>query len=250
MLDRRHTSVSSESAAKLERFFAGELGVSPEMLREPGWRVVSSPNREARSWHGYNLPLLLLSRSGSTVVSVAQEFVNATRQVMDTLHEAIDPRVGENLVDLVAPRFPGAKSLSGYAMYCEPDQFRPCLDHPSDLLRPTDPQWDDMRAHFDGPVFVARVETGQVGSWAGIKCKAGDVWEISVVTEEAYRRRGLAKVVVSAAARYILDHGAVPLYVYPATNEVSGRVARSLGFTQFALEAYCSVSDSDPTGMW
>lgn len=248
VVHRRRTAADSE--ARLESFFARELGAPEELLKAPGVHVLASPNRERASWHGYTLPVLLLGHAGSVVISVERALLARVREVASAAGETLDPEAAGELLRPAEERHPQGKALSGYALYCEPGEFTPRLDHPTDELKPSDSQWDDMRYHFDGPVFVARAEGGDVTSWAGIKCKDEHVWEIAVVTEEAYRRRGLARVVVSAATRYILEHGAVPLYVHPSSNEVSGRVARGLGYRQFAREAYVSVSDSDPTGMW
>lgn len=54
--------------------------------------------------------------------------------------------------------------------------------------------------------------------------------EISVRTQSAYRRRGLGRSVVSAAAQYILETGRTPLYVVSEQNQASIHLAESLGF--------------------
>jgi RimJ/RimL family protein N-acetyltransferase len=52
-----------------------------------------------------------------------------------------------------------------------------------------------------------------------------------VWTEEAYRGRGYALAVVSAATRFILEHGAAATYGAYTTNIPSLRIPRRLGFT-------------------
>lgn len=54
--------------------------------------------------------------------------------------------------------------------------------------------------------------------------------EISVRTQAGYRRRGLGRSVVAAAAQYILENGRTPLYVVAEHNEASIHLAESLGF--------------------
>jgi len=52
-----------------------------------------------------------------------------------------------------------------------------------------------------------------------------------VWTEEAYRGRGYALAVVSAAAQFILEHDAAAMYGAYTTNIPSLRIPRRLGFT-------------------
>jgi RimJ/RimL family protein N-acetyltransferase len=54
--------------------------------------------------------------------------------------------------------------------------------------------------------------------------------EISVRTQSGYRRRGLGRSVVAAAAQYILETGRTPLYIVSKQNEASIQLAESLGF--------------------
>jgi len=50
-------------------------------------------------------------------------------------------------------------------------------------------------------------------------------------TEDAYRGRGYARAVVSAATRFILEQGAAAIYEAYTTNIPSLRIPRRLGFT-------------------
>ncbi len=54
--------------------------------------------------------------------------------------------------------------------------------------------------------------------------------EISVRTQAAYRRRGLGRSVVAAAAQYILENGRTPLYIVAEHNQPSIQLAQSVGF--------------------
>lgn len=235
----------------LEIFFARELGCSPALLSQPGVHVLGSPNREDLSWCDFRLPFLLLSRRGSTVVSVARDLLDPIRAILTAGHHGLDPRSLRAVQTLVASAYPGGKSLWGHALYCEADGFRPSWSRPTEKLLPDDPKWEDFQDHFDGPVFVTRTLAGDVAAWSAIKLKSDDVWEIAVTTEERYRGRGLAKVVVSAATQHIIECGRVPLYVHDESNIPSGRVARSLGYLEFGVEAFCSLSDPyHPTSMW
>jgi GNAT superfamily N-acetyltransferase len=54
--------------------------------------------------------------------------------------------------------------------------------------------------------------------------------EISVRTQSGYRRKGLGRSVVAAAAQYVLENGRTPLYAVSTHNQASIQLAESLGF--------------------
>ncbi|OPZ87944.1 MAG: GNAT acetyltransferase [bacterium ADurb.Bin429] len=86
---------------------------------------------------------------------------------------------------------------------------------------------------------MARNEWGHIVSWAALKCKSDDVWELAVVTDAPYRGRGLARSVVSHATRAALDAGKLPTYLYEVSNTASARVARALGYQFYGYELTC-----------
>lgn len=246
--DYRECEPGSESTLQLERFFGRELGVAPEQLSTPGIHLLASPRREAESWCGYQLPVIYVERRGSAVLSVSARLLPEARWLLEQRAEGV--QAARELLTLAASLYRSAKLLDGHGLYCEPEGFQPQRTVPIEKLLPHAPEWELMREHFDGPIFVTRGPDGEVASWAAVKLKDEHVWEIAVTTEEGYRGRGLAKAVVSAATEYILDCGRVPLYVHNGTNIASGRVARALGYQRFARELYCSVSEDNQTGMW
>ena len=62
-----------------------------------------------------------------------------------------------------------------------------------------------------------------------------------MATEADYRGRGYARDVVSAAARYTLEQGRLPVYVHDRDNGTSAFVARAVGF-----QLYAEIVLSDP----
>jgi ribosomal protein S18 acetylase RimI-like enzyme len=87
------------------------------------------------------------------------------------------------------------------------------------------------------PGFVIRESSrslsrseSQVVASAWLNWQSPRFAEISVRTQAGYRRRGLGRSVVSAAAQYILENGRTPLYVVAEQNEASIQLAESLGF--------------------
>ena len=101
---------------------------------------------------------------------------------------------------------------------------------PAELDAPfTRSDWDGLTAEgilyfgcFDGPRLLSR---------AGVWKRAPDVWEIIAVrTDEQHRQQGLGAAVVHAAARYILEHGAVASYSAGNGNLASLHTAQHVGF--------------------
>lgn len=245
----RKSSSSGAGEARLGRFFAAELGCEPALLDKPGTHLLSPSRRGEPCWCEFVLPFLLIGRNGSTVVSLDQDLSRVLQNALDVESAGLDAIVAV-LQDTVAASYPDAQCLSGRALYCESEWFTPVESRATEMLRPHDPVWEAFTEHFDGPVFVVRREGGAVAAWSAIKLKSDDVWEIAVTTDRAHRGRGLAKVVVSAATRYILEAGRVPLYVHAEENVPSRLVAEALGYREYAREAYCSLRDSASTGMW
>lgn len=83
-----------------------------------------------------------------------------------------------------------------------------------------------MRNNFG---IAARNETGDVLAVAGV-FDTSTMKEIGVDVTNAARGSGLARAVVSAAARAILDLGQVPFYACADTNIRSQRTALASGF--------------------
>lgn len=108
--------------------------------------------------------------------------------------------------------------------------------HPADLEPlgewrrfddPLVPQW--LRP-FGGDVLVVLDGDGTYIAGVGIKRHLPTGWELSVGTEEAAQGKGFARRLVATAARYVLDHGAVPTYLHDDDNIASAKVAEAAGF--------------------
>jgi GNAT superfamily N-acetyltransferase len=97
------------------------------------------------------------------------------------------------------------------------------FEHQTDDL----PEW---LAPFNGPRLVVFDDDGRPIAGVGIKVHDRYGQELSVVTDEAARGRGLAQRLVATAARRILADGAVPTYLHAPDNAASARVAEAVGF--------------------
>jgi GNAT superfamily N-acetyltransferase len=94
----------------------------------------------------------------------------------------------------------------------------------------TSPAVPDWLRPFGHDVLVVLDDEGRYVAGVGIKRHLASGWELSVGTEEAARGRGLARRLVATAARYCLDHGAVPIYLHADDNVASGKAADAAGF--------------------
>ena len=225
---------------RLDAFHAVELGCGRTLLERPGLHVIPSERRSRPAWGGYTVPILALATVGGGVVSVRSDLVERVRGELAPLHMGQPLGVAEfdRLRRIASAVVPYAYSLSGYVLFADADHFRPRAGR-AELLARSDPRGADLRRRFDGEVFVVRGSRGEIASWAAIKLKSDDIWEIAVVTEAAYRGQGLAKEVVSAATAYILEHGRLALYVHDRTNLASARICRALGYLEYAEEYFC-----------
>src|SRR6266542_1932221 len=95
-----------------------------------------------------------------------------------------------------------------------------------DASDPRLPQW--VHGHFTGKAWVV-MEGGEVLSTAVLKRYDERLREISVGTAPSARGRGLARAVVAAAARFVLAEDRAVLYNHAVDNDVSARVAESVG---------------------
>jgi RimJ/RimL family protein N-acetyltransferase len=93
--------------------------------------------------------------------------------------------------------------------------------------------WAFACYHDDrGAVATELVPFGpQCASIATVEWETRDVASFGVWTEEGYRGRGYALAAVSAATRFVLEQGAVPIYGAYATNIPSLRIPRRLGYS-------------------
>lgn len=107
---------------------------------------------------------------------------------------------------------------------------RPDLEVPEDVKNMIEAWETTPDPAHRGFGFVAFHE-GKIVAHAVVDCIVGDVGDIGLVTDEAYRRRGLATVTSAAAVEYGLTHGLSTInWDCNETNPGSLRTAEKLGF--------------------
>jgi len=241
------------TTARLDQYWADELGCTPEDLHAGGVKICAPRHREGPRWMGWLVPLECIALEdappGTGVVSVTPYLEGTLRAFLPTVREMADclPPDGKALVRFARDYLPTGYPKIHAILVCHPETFQPFPETlPVEPLRHDDSQADWFRYHFDGPIFAARGEHGDVASWAAIKCKSHHVWEMAVATEPPYRNRGLARSTVSRATRAALEAGKVPIYLHDVGNAASARVCRALGYQFYGHELTCESGRIPP----
>lgn len=96
----------------------------------------------------------------------------------------------------------------------------------------------DWLRPFNGGVLATFDDMGRYGAGVGVKRHDPVGHELAVVTEPAFRGRGLARRLVAQAARRVLAEGGIPTYLHALGNEASARVADAAGFPDRGWSIY------------
>lgn len=199
----------------IARFLSDWLGRWPPTSERD---IVGSPLRDEPGWDGKVRPVQgVAAADGRWVVSVS-----AARTALD------DPLDGIAVFD-------------GVFRYTEsPDDLEP-IGEWRPVEDPAVPEW--LRP-FGHDVLVVLDDDGGYLAGVGIKRHLPSGWELSVGTEEAARGQGLGRRLVAAASRYVLDHGAVPIYLHADDNIASAKVADAAGLPDVGWRVL-SVADEN-----
>lgn len=196
--------------ASLEAHLRRELGVWPP-LRE--LTVTTTEARRELSWDGRERPVMGVWTPEGAVVSVR-----------DDLFEQAE---GAASLDDLAGRL-GGRIAKGIMRWT--DDPTP-LDPLGEWLPVDDPMIPEWLHPFGGEVLVL-IEDGRYVAGVGLKRHDEHVWEISVGTEEQARGRGVARRLVTTAARFIVEAGRTPTYLHDPSNHASAKVAEASGFAE------------------
>jgi hypothetical protein len=234
------------SIARMDRYWAGELGCTPEALYRGGVTVCAPEHRAGPRWMGWMVPVdcvrVEAADPDTGIVSLTPRLEDAFCRGCRPPFPADDylPPRGDTMVRFMHEQLPTAVPKTHHILYCDESCFAPADDVLRvSCLQPGDPNADWFRLHFDGPVYAARNDWGTIVSWAALKCKSDDIWELAVVTDIAYRGRGLARSVVSHATRAAMAAGKLPIYLHEVSNTPSSRVCRALGYRFYGYELTC-----------
>jgi GNAT superfamily N-acetyltransferase len=201
----------------IERFLREFLGAWPPTSDRD---VVASPLRSQPGWDGVVRDVWgVRDGDGRWVVSVSE----ARAALADPLA--------------------GLTRFEGTFRYCERAVAHDAAGRWVPADDPLVPPW--LRP-FGHDVLVELDDDGAYLAGVGIKRHLDSGWEISVGTEERARGRGLARRLVATAAAYILDHGAVALYLHADDNHASAKVAEASGFPDLGWRVLTPPDPGDP----
>ena len=185
-----------------DRFWAGELGVAPGVLRTDGFRVFERAGADARH------RATVVGTSSATIVSLpegrAPAFENAGLRLEEMTRSPRRYLTSCHSLHSLEVRGPA------YLGYWPPSAHRPRPQGLTEVLdgdglarlaflRDTAPaEWEEAGIGPDSRVLGLRVE-GQIVAVAGYEPWAGHIAQLQVFCHPSYRRRGLAAESIKAA---------------------------------------------------
>lgn len=211
---------------RLQRHLRSWLGAWPP---QGPVHVVGSERRVEPGWDGSVRACNGVATPEGTVLSVPPAAEARVAAALDRLQRDGAPDVlaalGERLADLL--ELPGARFGAGVLRWStEPTDS----DDPGHWLPRDDARVPPWLHPFNGDVLVALADDGTVAAGVGRKQHDAHGHELAVVTEEPHRGQGLARRLVTQAARRVLADGAVPVYLHAEDNVASARTADGSGF--------------------
>jgi RimJ/RimL family protein N-acetyltransferase len=227
----------STAVRALDTYAETVLSCPPAVARRGGVHVVADARRGLPAWHGYTLPIVGLSFAPGAVIACRPDLAEQLQAELgsDSHLQYLDGPAFRRVWRAVQRCSPHAFTLAGDFRAADAATFSPS----SSMQRAEHIADDDaaalhLRTRFDGALFGVRGPHGRLVSWAALKVKSDRIWEIAVATEADYRGRGFARDVVSAATKFTLDQGRVPIYIHDRDNSTSAYVARAVGFQLYA----------------
>jgi len=231
---------------EVDRFWAGELGVAPGVLRTDGFHVFERASADARH------RATVVGTSSATIVSFPEGGAHAFENAGLSLAEmARSPRrylTSRHSFHSLEVRGPA------YLGYWPPSARQPRRQGLTEVLdgdglarlaflRDTAPaEWAEAGIGPDSRVLGLRVE-GQIVAVAGYEPWAGHIAQLQVFCHPNYRRRGLAAESLKAAIGSALADHLLPQYRARDANVPSLALARRVGFVEYGWMATVLLPD-------
>lgn len=168
-------------------------------------------------------PLQGVGDGVGTVIAVPPAAVSA---VTEAIGDDLDRTgLGDELGEILGV----GPAAFGAGVFRTTDRVSPDIIDLGEWFEHQTPDLPEWLAPFNGHRLVA-FDDGRPIAGVGIKVHDRLGRELSVVTDEAARGRGLARRLVATATRSVLAHGGVPTYLHSPDNTASARVAEEVGF--------------------
>jgi RimJ/RimL family protein N-acetyltransferase len=230
--------------AAIRAGIAATLGCDEAAFEGEQLTVVDRPDPPA-----WPYTALLATFGLGTVVSVLPELRETAEAATPRHHyDALRPAYLSTLVTAANHRGDSVSATSVDILWALAVPPRPPAAPDGLELRRMSPEWmagHQQAAHFRNAVghgvrnhyaYALLDPAGEPAAIAGVFRTYG-LHEIGVDVLRSHRGRGLANVVVAAAARAILEDGATPLHGCDASNIRSQRTALACGFIPVASDA-------------
>jgi RimJ/RimL family protein N-acetyltransferase len=230
---------------QIDQYWAGQLAISPDVLRSSGLLVLALPEPSASH-------CFVFQRQAFTCIYLPSALYGH-------LHETIrqqDPAI------LLTPSWwqralaaaPHQAIGPAYLGYADAQQFRPAIRHPARLLTSADSAALALFADAIGPIAWEHSGLGKqpqpiAGCWgeerlvaaAGYTTWGATIAHIGVATDPAAGGQGYGRSVVSAIGEHALEHGYALQYRTLLANSPSMAIARALGFQAYAITLFIAL---------
>jgi GNAT superfamily N-acetyltransferase len=237
-------------AERDDRFWAEYLGITPSDWHQPGVSI-----RAHEGLKGYR-GVWCFSRHGRTVVSAPAGWVPYLEvQLRDVPQERLMEEsflrglFADDLDCILGPAFQGCLSPERFRPVHSPDvRFLAAEESATiEVFRGECGQeaWDDSGLDEGKHDLAARLEGDRIVAMAGYRAWTEDAGDPCILTHPAYRGRGWGTAATSAVVERALQGGKLLLYQTLEANVAAVRIARRLGYDQYAR--YMAVRLKVPT---
>ena len=237
---------------RYDRFWAEYLGVSPGDLNQPGVSIVAHVGLQ-----GYG-GVWCFRRRDRTVVSAPPGWIPYLQsRFVDAEHERLMDEsllrtvFGDDFDRVVGPAYQG---------YLPSGRFRPSVTLSVRFLEPHDAAaveafrlscgqdaWEFAGLAEGTSYLVAGFDGDRIVSLAGYRAWSNQAGDPCVLTHPAYRGRGWATATTSALVERALNEGKVVLYQTLETNTAAIKIARQLGYEQYARHVAVRLKAEKPS---
>ncbi|MBE6612814.1 MAG: GNAT family N-acetyltransferase [Ruminococcaceae bacterium] len=223
-----------------------DSGCAPEdFLRTEPVVVTSRPHPDARRYLALPLFLDLTSYGSNIVASCDPRIADFARKFIDRpdIEHCYESTALYELNDELAKYGQRIRHMAEYWLP-DVDALERAITAnicplPTKLLTPPDfdalylPEWSnalcESRRELD-VLGVGAFDGERMVGFAACSADGADMWQIGIDVLPDYRRRGIAKALVTQLAWEILDRGKVPFYCCAWANVKSARCAAASGF--------------------
>lgn len=241
--------ISAESIGRIEHYWAGQLGISPDILGSQSLLVL--PHSEPSDKHCF-----VFQHQECTCVRVPSALYDPLCPAISSQDRAtlLMPEWWQGALPTIPQRTFGA----AYLGYADALGFRPIIRHPTRMLAPADSAALEAFSIAVGQVAWDHSGLGEqpqpiAGCWQEDRLVAAagyTVWgsalaHIGVTTDPAARGAGYGRSAVSAIGQYALEQGYVLQYRTLLANRPSTAIAAAVGMQLYATTLFVNL-DVEP----